>query len=78
MSKFKRNLFPWTTLLNILGYQGLVIQGWPYPVLMPGQLHKSNTRTKGIADLSFAERHRLHAALTDKEISVTKVQSKHE
>jgi len=78
MSKFKRNSFPWTTLLNILGYQGLVIRGWPYPVLMPGQLRKSNARTKGIADLSLAERRRLHAALTDEEISVTKVQSKRE
>jgi len=62
--------------LTILGTQGLVIRGWPYPVLMCGQLCKSNARTKGIADLSLSDRRRLHAALTDEEISVTKVQSK--
>ena len=45
---------------------------------MPGQLRKNNARTKGIADLSLADQHHLHAALTDEEISVTKVQSKHE
>ncbi|KIM68035.1 hypothetical protein SCLCIDRAFT_106178, partial [Scleroderma citrinum Foug A] len=55
---------------------GLVIQGWPYPVLMPCQLHKNNVRTKGIANLSLADRRRLHAALINEEISVTKVQSK--
>ena len=43
---------------------------------MPGQLHKPNTRTKGITDLSFADRRRLHAALTSQEISAEKVQSK--
>jgi len=47
-------------------------------VLMPSQLCKNNARTKGIADLSLADRRRLHAMLTDEEISVTKVQSKHE
>ena len=62
--------------MTILGTQGLVIRGWPYPVLMPSQLRKSNVRTKGIADLSLSDRRHLHAALTDKEISVTKVQSK--
>ena len=76
VSKFKHGLFPQTTLLNILGCQGLVVCRWPYPVLMPGQLCKSNTRTKGIADLSHADQHHLHTALTDREISVTKVQSK--
>ncbi|KIM51888.1 hypothetical protein SCLCIDRAFT_142305, partial [Scleroderma citrinum Foug A] len=55
---------------------GLVVCGWPYPVLMPGQPCKSNMRTKGIADLSHADRCHLHTALTDGEISVTKVQSK--
>ena len=67
VSKFKCGSFLWTTLLNILGYQGLVIRGWPYPMLMPGQLCKSNVRTKRIADLSLSDR---------REIFVTKVQSK--
>jgi len=35
-------------------------------------------KTKGIADLSHVDRHHLHTVLTDGEISVTKVQSKHE
>ena len=76
VSKFKRGLFLWTNLLSILGNQGLVIRGWPHSVLMPGQLRKPNARTKGIADLSFADRRRLHAALTSQEISAEKVQSK--
>jgi len=43
---------------------------------MPGQLHKNNARTKGMADLGLADRRRLHAALIDEEISMTKVHSK--
>ena len=59
-----------------MGAQGLVMQGWPHSVLMPGQLCKNNARTKGMADLGLADHHRLHAALIDEEISVTKVHSK--
>ena len=47
-------------------------------MLMPGQLRKNNARTKGIADLGLADRCRLHTALMDEEISVTKVHSKAE
>ena len=39
-------------------------------------LCKNNARTKGMADLGLADHHRLHAALIDEEISVTKVHSK--
>ena len=54
----------------------MVLEGWPPGVLMPGQLCNSSARTKGIADLSQAEHRRLHQALIDGDIKVTKVSGK--
>ena len=78
VSKFKPSSFPWTTLLVILGGQGLVLRGWPHQVLMPGQPRKHNARTKGIADLGLANQRRLYDALTEQEITVMKVNDKAE
>jgi len=54
----------------------MVLEGWPPGVLMPGQLHNASAHTKGIADLSQAEHHRLHQALVDGDIKITKVSGK--
>ena len=47
--------------------------GWPDGVLMLGQLHHPGARTKGIADLSNAERRRLQQALLAGEIGVARL-----
>ncbi|KAI9453753.1 hypothetical protein HD554DRAFT_2179297, partial [Boletus coccyginus] len=78
VSRFKRSTFPWTTLLNFLTMQGLVMKGWLDGVLMPGQLRHPGTRTKGIADLSNAERRRLQQALLAGQITVDRLSERDE
>ncbi|KAF8440919.1 hypothetical protein L210DRAFT_870522, partial [Boletus edulis BED1] len=59
-----------------LASQGMVLEGWPPGVLMPGQLCNTSARTKGIVDLSQADHHRLHQALLDGDINIIKVEGK--
>ena len=54
----------------------MVLEGWPPGVLMPGQQRNAGARTKGIADLSQAKCCRLHQALIDSDIKITKVGGK--
>jgi hypothetical protein len=54
------------------------MRGWPDAILMPGQLHHPGARTKGIADLSFADRWRLHQALVAGEITIVKITGRDE
>ena len=54
----------------------MVLDGWPAGVLMPGQLCNMSAHIKGIANLSQAEHHRLHQALEDGNIKLTKVISR--
>ncbi|KAG6369350.1 hypothetical protein JVT61DRAFT_14992 [Boletus reticuloceps] len=53
--------------------QGLIMKGWSYGVLMPGQLCHPGIRTKGIADLSNAEQRCLQQALLAGQITVERL-----
>ncbi|KAG2048873.1 hypothetical protein BDR06DRAFT_1012654 [Suillus hirtellus] len=43
--------FPWKKLCSDLDHQGFIIEGYPEDILMPGETHSTNTRSKGINDL---------------------------
>ncbi|KAF8430677.1 hypothetical protein L210DRAFT_821092, partial [Boletus edulis BED1] len=72
--------FPWTSLAVILAEQGLVMQGWPTSVLMPGKARASSNgstaRTKGITVLKEGEKRALCNAFENTEISVTRVEGR--
>ncbi|KAH0828949.1 hypothetical protein J3R83DRAFT_2377 [Lanmaoa asiatica] len=55
-SKLKGNNFPWKTLLSFLASKSLVLQGYPHGILMPGQCRHEGMCTKGINDLTLAEK----------------------
>ena len=74
MSKLKQNNFPWATLMNILAAQGLVMQGWPCSVLMPGEWRSNTSKAKDITILKVPEQHTLHDSLYNKEITVVRVE----
>ncbi|KAH0833422.1 hypothetical protein J3R83DRAFT_12535 [Lanmaoa asiatica] len=62
-SKLKGNNFPWKTLLSFLASKSLILEGYPHGVLMPGQSRHPGTRTKGINDLTLAEKQKLYSAI---------------
>ncbi|KAF8121400.1 hypothetical protein EV363DRAFT_1186188 [Boletus edulis] len=80
LSKFKPGNFPWTSLAVILAEQGLVMQGWPTSVLMPGEARASSNgstaRTKGITVLKKGEKRALCNVFENTEISVTRVEGR--
>ncbi|KAF8124774.1 hypothetical protein EV363DRAFT_1104085, partial [Boletus edulis] len=70
--------FPWKTLLGFLASNGLVIEGYPYGILMPGQRRNEATRTKGINDLSLPDKRQLIRHMQDKVLTVRRVRDIHE
>jgi len=66
MSKLKGNNFPWKTLLLFLASKSLVLEGYPHGVLMPGQSHHEGMHTKGINDLTLAEKQQLLSTIKGK------------
>ncbi|KAH0832247.1 hypothetical protein J3R83DRAFT_13221, partial [Lanmaoa asiatica] len=76
VSRIKRNNFPWTSLVQIFGDQGLVMHGWPSSSLMPGELRTKQSRAKGITTLKVHERRDIYHALENNEITIVKVEGK--
>lgn len=69
-SKLKGNNFPWKTLLSFLASKSLVLEGYPHGVLMPGQSRHEGMRTKGINDLTLAEKRQLLSAIKGKRLTI--------
>ncbi|KAF8127438.1 hypothetical protein EV363DRAFT_1076667, partial [Boletus edulis] len=64
--------FPWTSVPAILASQGLVMQGWPALVSMPGD-RGGVSKAKGITILKKAEWLALCSMLESQEITIEKV-----
>ncbi|KAH0826215.1 hypothetical protein J3R83DRAFT_5664, partial [Lanmaoa asiatica] len=76
VSRIKRSNFPWASLVQILGDQGLVMHGWPASALMPGQLQMQHSRAKGITALKVHEQRDIYHSLENNEMSIVKVEGK--
>ena len=70
--------FPWKTLLLFLAKNGLVIEGYPYGILMLGERRNLAARTKGINDLSLPEKREMIAAIKSKKLTVGLVRDSRE
>ncbi|KAG9309295.1 hypothetical protein JVU11DRAFT_10782 [Chiua virens] len=75
-SKLKGNNFPWKTLLSFLAGKSLVLEGYPHGVLMPGQSRHEGMRTKGINDLTLAEKRQLWSAIKGKRLTIRRADRK--
>ncbi|KAF8425353.1 hypothetical protein L210DRAFT_877862, partial [Boletus edulis BED1] len=74
--KLNAKNFPWKTLLSFLASAGLIMEGYPFDTLMPGECRSQ--RTKGISDLKLPEMKQLICAIKAGTLTVKRVKGARE
>lgn len=70
--------FPWKTLLSFLVEKGLVMEGYPHDVLMPGQKQSATSQMKGLNSLTLPQKRVLASSLRAKQVTLKRVANSRE
>ena len=65
--------FPWKTLLAFLVEKGLVMEGYPHDILMPGEKRSATSRMKGLNSLMLPQKRVLASSLCAKQVTIKRV-----
>ena len=72
-TKLRGANFPWKTLLAFLVEKGLIMEGYPHDVLMPGEKQSATSRMKGLNSLTLPQKRILASSLHAKQVTLRKV-----
>ncbi|KAG9308808.1 hypothetical protein JVU11DRAFT_11433 [Chiua virens] len=72
-TKLRGANFPWKTLLTFLAEKGLVMEGYPHDILMPGEKQSATTRMKGLNSLTLPQKRILASALRANQVTLRRV-----
>ena len=72
-TKLRGANFPWKTLLAFLVEKGLIMEGYPHDVLMPGEKQSATSHMKGLNSLTLPQKCILASSLRAKQVTLRKV-----